>query len=128
MLEIFSTRLPGVFACCALAVSPVCVFGAARTVTGTAVYYSDKMDGKTLAMKGEKYDKNALTAATHSGFPMGSSVKVTNLSNKKSVVVKVNDRMNPKSKSVIDLSRKAAEEIDLIHSGHARVTVEPAGK
>lgn len=100
----------------------------ARTVTGVGVFYSDKMDGKPVALKGEKYDKTALTAATHSGFPMGSMVKVTNLSNNKSVTVKVNDRMNPKSKSVIDLSRKAAEEIDLIHSGHARVKVESTGK
>jgi rare lipoprotein A len=99
-----------------------------HSVTGTAVFYSDKMNGKTLAMKGEKYDATALTAATHSGFPLGSTVKVTNLANQKSVTVKVNDRMNPKSKSVIDLSRKAAEEIDLIHAGHARVRVELAGK
>lgn len=96
----------------------------AHSVTGTAVYYSDKMNGKTLAMKGEKYDSNALTAATHRVFPLGSTVVVTNLSNQKSVTVKVNDRMNPKSKSVIDLSRKAAEQIDLIHVGHARVKVE----
>ncbi len=99
-----------------------------NAVTGTAVYYSDKMNGKALAMKGEKYDSNALTAATHSQFPLGSTVKVTNLSNQKSVGVKVNDRMNPKSKSVIDLSRKAAEEIDLIHAGHSRVKVELTGK
>lgn len=79
-------------------------------------------------MKGEKYDKTALTAATHSGFAMGSMIKVTNLSNKKSVTVKVNDRMNPRSKSLIDLSRKAAEEIDLLHSGHARVKIESTGK
>ncbi len=75
-------------------------------------------------MKGEKYDNNALTAATHSTFPMGSTVKVTNLSNHKTVSVKVNDRMNPKSRQVIDLSKKAAEELDLIHAGHGRVSVE----
>ena len=95
-----------------------------HTVTGTAVYYSDKMNGKGVAMKGEKYNNEALTAATHKGFPFGSTVRVTNLSNKKSVLVKVNDRMNPRSKAVIDLSKKAAEEIDLIHAGHARVRIE----
>lgn len=79
-------------------------------------------------MKGEKYDNTARTAATHSGFPMGSMVKVTNLRNNKSVTVKVNDRMNPKSKAVIDLSKKAAEEIELIHAGHARVRIEPERK
>jgi rare lipoprotein A len=98
------------------------------SVTGTAVYYSDKMNGRGVAMKGEKYDSSALTAATHSGFPLGSTVRVTNLSNHKAVSVKVIDRMNPKSKSVIDLSRKAAEEIDLIRPGHAKVRVELAGE
>ena len=92
--------------------------------TGTAFYYSDKMDGKAVSLKGETYDKNALTAATHKGYPLGSKVRVTNLSNNKSVTVKVNDRMNSKSKAVIDLSRKAAEEIDMIHSGHAKVKIE----
>lgn len=92
------------------------------------MYYNDKMNGHLVALKGEKYDSGALTAATHTNFPLGSMVKVTNLTNHKSVVVKVNDRMNPKSKSVIDLSRKAAEEIDLIHAGHARVSVTMADK
>ncbi len=95
-----------------------------HAVTGTAVYYSDNMNGKAVALKGEKYDKRALTAATHHGFPLGSMVKVTNLENNKAVSVKVNDRMNPSSTQVIDLSRRAAEEINLVHAGHARVRVE----
>ena len=98
--------------------------GHAVTQTGIAVYYSDKMDGRAVSMKGEKYDKNALTAATHRRYPLGSMVRVTNLTNHKSVKVKVNDRMNSGSKAVIDLSRKAAEEIDMIKSGHARVKLE----
>jgi len=92
--------------------------------TGTAVYYSDKMEGKTVSLKGEKYHKDALTAATHGYYPLGGTLKVTNLSNQKSVTVKINDRMNPRSKATIDLSRKAAEEIDMIHSGHAKVRIE----
>jgi rare lipoprotein A len=96
----------------------------ARGQTGTAVYYSDKMNGKDLSLKGETYDKDALTAATHKGYPLGSKVRVTNISNNKSVTVKVNDRMNPRSKAVIDLSRRAAEEIDMIHNGHVKVRVE----
>lgn len=118
----------GLLAVSFLVVGSVSLLGAARTVKGTAVYYSDKMNGKTVSMKGDKYDKNALTAATHRGFPLGSMVKVTNLKNQKSVTVKVNDRMNPRSKSVIDLSRRAAEEIDLVHDGHARVRVESIAK
>jgi rare lipoprotein A len=92
--------------------------------TGTAVYYSDKMNGKGVSLRGETYDKNALTAATHKSYPLGSKVRVTNISNNKSVTVKVNDRMNPRSKAVIDLSRRAAEEIDMIHNGHAKVSIE----
>jgi len=95
-----------------------------RAQTGTAVYYSDKMNGTGVSLRGETYDKNALTAATHKGYPLGSKVRVTNISNNKSVTVKVNDRMNPRSKAVIDLSRRAAEEIDLIHNGHAKVRIE----
>lgn len=108
----------------ALAVMMSGIPAQAKTQTGQAVFYSDRMDGKTLAMKGEKYDKNGMTAATHAGFPMGSNVKVTNLSNHKSVTVKVNDRMNPRSKSIIDLSRKAAEELDMVQKGHTRVRIE----
>jgi rare lipoprotein A len=94
-----------------------------RTQTGTAVYYSDRMDGREVALRGEKYDKNALTAAQNR-YPLGSLVRVTNLRNQKSVTVKINDRMSPRSKAVIDLSRKAAEELDMIRSGHVRVRLQ----
>ena len=75
-------------------------------------------------MKGDKYDKNALTAATHGIYPLGSMLRVTNLSNGKSVTVKVNDHMSTRSKALIDLSRKAAEELDMIRSGHTKVKIE----
>jgi rare lipoprotein A len=97
---------------------------APRSVTGTAVYYNDNMNGRNVAMKGEKYDRNRLTAATHGTFPLGSTVRVTNLTNRKSVVVRVNDRMNPRSKQTIDLSRKAAETLGMIRAGRARVRIE----
>jgi rare lipoprotein A len=94
-----------------------------RTQTGTAVYYSDRMDGRGVSLRGEKYDKNALTAA-HKRYPLGSTVNVTNLRNRKSVTVKINDRMNPRSKAVIDVSRKVAEDLDMIRSGHAKVRLQ----
>jgi rare lipoprotein A len=97
---------------------------APRSVIGTAVYYNDNMNGRNVAMKGEKYDRNALTAATHGTFPLGSTVRVTNLTNRKSVIVKVNDRMSPRSKQTIDLSRRAAETLGMIRAGHARVRIE----
>jgi peptidoglycan lytic transglycosylase len=103
---------------------PAALAAATQTVIGTAVYYNDRMNGRNVALKGEKYDSGDLTAATHSVFPLGSKVRVTNLKNHKSVEVRVNDRMNPKSKMTIDLSRKAAETIDIIQAGHARVRIE----
>ncbi len=98
--------------------------GPVRSQTGTAVYYSDRMDGRTVSLKGEKYDKNGMTAATHSNFPLGSRIRVTNLRNRKSVELRVTDRMNPRSRSVVDVSRRAAEQLGMIHSGHAQVRVE----
>jgi rare lipoprotein A len=91
--------------------------------TGTAIFYSDKLHGHALT-SGEKYDKNALTAA-HRTLPMGTKVKVTNLKNNKSVVVRINDRgpHGPKSQ-IIDLSGRAAQELDMIGDGRAKVTVE----
>ena len=73
---------------------------------------------------GEKYDKDALTAA-HRALPLGTMVKVTNLKNNKSVVVKVNDRgPHGSNKRIIDLSRRAAQELDMVQDGKAQVRVE----
>ena len=106
------------------AAPPVKKAAAPRSVVGRAAYYSDRMNGRAVALKDERYDSGDLTAATHKVFPLGSKVRVTNLKNHKSVVVRVNDRMNPKSKSSIDLSKKAAESLDIIQTGHARVRIE----
>ena len=73
---------------------------------------------------GEKYDKNALTAA-HRTLPLGTMVKVTNLKNNKSVVVRINDRgpHGPKTE-IIDISGRAAQELDMIKDGRAKVKLE----
>ncbi|HSK12538.1 MAG TPA: septal ring lytic transglycosylase RlpA family protein, partial [Phnomibacter sp.] len=55
-------------------------------------------------------------------------LKVTNVRNGKTVIVKVNDRMHPRMKRVVDLSRMAAEELGMISSGIAQVQVENLGK
>ena len=91
--------------------------------TGTAIFYSDKLHGHALTT-GEKYDKNALTAA-HRTLPFGTMVRVTNLKNDKSVVVRINDRgpHGPKSQ-IIDVSGRAAQELDMIEDGRAKVTLE----
>jgi len=96
---------------------------APKAQTGTAVFYSDKLVGHALT-SGEKYDKNALTAA-HRTIPLGTMVKVTNLKNSKSVVVRINDRGPHGAKTeILDLSRRAAEELDMIKDGRAKVKLE----
>ena len=96
---------------------------ATKEETGTAVFYSDKLVGRPLT-SGEKYDKNALTAA-HRTLPLGTKVKVTNLKNNKTVVVRINDRgpHGPKTE-IIDLSGKAAQELDMIKDGRVKVKLE----
>ena len=94
----------------------------ANAQVGLASYYADDFQGRETA-SGEKYDKNALTAA-HKEFPFGSYIRVTRLDNGKSVVVKVNDRGPYFEGYVVDLSRRAAEAIDIIDIGVAKVKVE----
>jgi len=89
--------------------------------TGTAVYYADHFHGKPVA-NGEKYDKNEYTAA-HNSLPFGTTLRVTNVSNGKSVNVRINDRMGKNSKRLVDLSRAAAEEIGLVQAGRATVRI-----
>ncbi|HVX67459.1 MAG TPA: septal ring lytic transglycosylase RlpA family protein [Bryobacteraceae bacterium] len=86
-----------------------------------ANYLSTKMQGRRTA-SGERFDNNALTASTRV-FSLGSRVRVTNLSNSKSVVVRVNDR-GRKGRS-IGLTERAAREIGINHTGSAQVLLEP---
>ena len=89
---------------------------------GLASFYSDKFHGSTTAY-GEKYNKNVLTAA-HKTWPKGTIIKVTRTDNNKSVIVRINDKGPYRKGYVIDLSRKAAETVDLIEDGTAAVKVE----
>lgn len=93
---------------------------------GDASYYNDKYHNESTA-SGELYDKNAMTAA-HKSLPFGTRVRVTRLDNDKSVVVRINDRGPYKPNRIIDLSRKAAEKIDLISDGVTNVKVEILNK
>src|SRR4029453_6777882 len=72
---------------------------------GVASYYSESLHGRRTA-SGERYDMEALTAA-HRTLPFGSRVRVTNLSNRRSVVVRINDRGPYVEKRLIDLSYAA---------------------
>ena len=93
-----------------------------KTAKGGASYYADKFHGRTTA-NGEKYDKNKYTAA-HRKLPFGTMVKVTNLANGKSVIVRVNDRGPFVKNRIIDVSRRAAHELDFIRQGVTKVKIE----
>ncbi|MCP4547760.1 MAG: septal ring lytic transglycosylase RlpA family protein [bacterium] len=93
-----------------------------RTLTGTASWYGGKYHGRTTA-NGETFDKNAMTAA-HKTLPFGTRVRVTNLGNGRSVVVRINDRGPFIRGRIIDLSRKAAERLGFRKAGLAKVRVE----
>jgi hypothetical protein len=93
------------------------------TLEGVVSYYAHDFHGKQTS-NGETFDMNAPTAA-HRTFPFGTKVRVTNLENNKTVVVRVNDRGPFKEGRIMDLSMGAAKEIDLILQGtvHARLEV-----
>lgn len=90
--------------------------------TGTASYYGARHHGKRTA-SGEPFDQHGLTAA-HRQLPFGTRVLVTNLSNNKSVVVRINDRGPHTRGRLIDLSRQAAELLGMLRSGTAKVRVQ----
>ena len=90
--------------------------------TGTASYYGARHHGKRTA-SGEPFDQHGLTAA-HRQLPFGTRVLVTNLSNNKSVVVRINDRGPHTRGRLIDLSRQAAEQLGMLRSGTAKVRVQ----
>ena len=97
-----------------------------KILYGTASFYSNSFNGKKTA-NGEIYSHKKMTAACNV-LPLGTWIKVTNLRNGKSVVVKTNDRLHSKMKRVIDLSREAADKLDYVKSGLTRVRVEVIGK
>lgn len=96
--------------------------GTAKEEYGKAGYYADSLQGRKTA-SGEAYNKNDLTCA-HKSLPFGTMVRITRIDNKKSVVVRVNDRGPYIDGYVVDVSRKAAEQIGLIKDGVTRVKLE----
>ena len=90
--------------------------------TGIASWYGPGFHAKTTA-NGERYDQNDMTAA-HRTLPMPSIVRVTNLENGRSIVVRVNDRGPFANNRIIDMSRRGAETLGFVGKGTARVQVE----
>src|SRR6266496_2093247 len=97
-----------------------------KVLYGTASFYANKFEGRRTA-NGEIFSQKKLTAACNV-LPMGTWIKVTNLRNGKSVVVKTNDRLHSRMKRVVDLSREAADKLGYVKSGLTRVRVEVIGK
>lgn len=105
----------------------ICFSGYSQgTETGLASFYSDAFEGKKTA-SGEIYKSSKMTAA-HRNLPFGTRVKVTNLSNNKSVTVTVNDRGPFVKDRILDLSKAAAVKLDYIDQGVTKVKIEPIKK
>lgn len=97
-----------------------------RVFYGQASFYANKFNGRRTA-NGEIFSQKKLTCACNV-LPLGTWVKVTNLRNGKSVVVKTNDRLHPKMKRIVDLSKAAAQRLGYISKGLTRVKVELVDK
>lgn len=92
------------------------------TQTGTASWYGKKFHGH-LTSNGEIYDMYSMSAA-HKNLPLPTYAKITNLSNQKTVIVRVNDRGPFHQDRIIDLSYSAAYKLDMLKTGTAKVQVE----
>jgi rare lipoprotein A len=93
---------------------------------GTASFYANKFEGRRTA-DGEIFSQKKFTAASNI-IPMNNWVRVTNLRNKRSVILRINDRMHHKNPRLIDLSRAAAQRLRYTGRGIVRVKVEVFGK
>lgn len=93
-----------------------------KSMKGKASYYADKFNGRRTA-SGQRFHQGQLTAA-HRYLPLGTTVRVTNLRNKRSVEVKINDRGPWCKGRIIDLSKAAARKIGMIRSGVTVVQLE----
>ena len=92
---------------------------------GTASWYGKEFHGRRTT-SGEIFDMYKLTAA-HNELPLGTRVRVTNLKNHRSVVVKINDRGPFVPGRVIDLSYAAAKKIGMVKDGLTKVKIEIVG-
>lgn len=93
---------------------------------GTASFYANKFEGR-LTANGEVFSQKKMTAACNT-ISLNTWVKVTNLRNKKHVVVKITDRMHKDNKRLIDLSKTAASQLGYTGHGLTKVRVEILGK
>jgi rare lipoprotein A len=88
---------------------------------GTASFYAKKFNGRKTS-SGEKFSNDSLTAA-HKTIKFGTYVLVKNIKNDSTVVVKINDRLPKKSKRSIDLTLRAAKQLNFVKSGLTKVEI-----
>ena len=93
-----------------------------KLLRGIASWYGDQFDGRKTA-SGETFNQEEMTAC-HPSLPFGTEVRVVNLRNHKSVVVRITDRAELVKGRVIDLSHAAAEKLNMTSAGVARVSIE----
>jgi rare lipoprotein A len=113
-----SATFLGLLAAIAQAQTPA----ASSETTGVCSYYARMHDGHITAA-GEKFSSEELTAA-HRKYPIGTKLKVTNLANQKSVVVRVNDRGPFVKGRSLSVTRRAARELGFVREGIAKVRIE----
>ena len=98
------------------------LYGQSFNQEGKASYYANKFEGR-LTASGERFSNHKMTAA-HRSLPFGTTVLVTNLSNQKTVIVKINDRGPFIKGRIIDVSQKAAKKLGFYHQGITRVKIK----
>jgi rare lipoprotein A len=100
--------------------------GPIKVQFGIASFYSDKFEGRKTYTD-EIFTQDSLTGASNT-LPMHVWVKVTNLRNNKTVFVRINDKMHPRNKRIIDLSRAAAVKLGYAGRGLTRVRIDVMGR
>jgi rare lipoprotein A len=100
--------------------------GAIKVQYGIASYYANKFEGRKTYTD-EIFSQDSLTGASNT-LPMHTWVRVTNLRNHRSVIVQINDKMHPRNRRLIDLSRAAAAQLGYAGRGLTRVRIDVLAK
>ncbi len=110
----------GLLLLCFLAISAMAAEIGTAVQTGTASWYGAESSKRTAT--GARYDQTAMTAA-HRTLPIGTMIQVKNLKNGCCATLRVTDRGPFCKGRILDVSRAAAEQLDMIHSGTAKVQI-----
>jgi len=109
-----------IFFCCF--VNGFSQIDSSKTETGTASFYAKKFEGRKCS-SGQRFRHDSLTAA-HKNLKFGTKVKVTNLKNDSTVILTINDRLPKSSRRKIDVTMRAAKQLNFVKSGLTKVRIE----